>query len=144
MRYRPSWCRCSRPQVWEEAHQRAKQLEPQIREFQNRGYSRNRIAAELNKCKVPTPRGGRWDHSSVRNVNETPYTLIASLTLLRSRVFPLPPMISDPFTFGKTEVGESRLGCSGFVPKVYWLSMSARDVLGTNSQPTAPLIARER
>jgi hypothetical protein len=33
-----------------------------------KGYSRNRIAMELNKRKVPTPRRGKWDHSSVRNV----------------------------------------------------------------------------
>ena len=31
-------------------------------------YSRNRIAGELNRQKVPTPRRRRWDHSSVRNV----------------------------------------------------------------------------
>jgi DNA invertase Pin-like site-specific DNA recombinase len=56
------------PKYHEEARQRAKQLEPLIRELQNKGYSHNRIAAELNKLKVPTPRGGRWDHSSVRNI----------------------------------------------------------------------------
>ena len=33
-----------------------------------RGLSLAKIAAELNKRKVPTPRGGRWDHSSVGNV----------------------------------------------------------------------------
>jgi Recombinase len=32
------------------------------------GLSLARIAAELNKRKVPTPRGGRWDHWSVGNV----------------------------------------------------------------------------
>ena len=52
----------------DEARQRAKQLEPVIRELQEKGYSRNLIAEELNKRKVPTPRRGRWDHSSVRNV----------------------------------------------------------------------------
>ena len=56
------------PKFKEEAHQRAKRLEPIIRELQEKGYSRNRIAAWLNKRKVPTPRNGRWDHSSVRNV----------------------------------------------------------------------------
>jgi DNA invertase Pin-like site-specific DNA recombinase len=56
------------PKYRREARQRAKQLAPLIRELQEKGYSRNRIAAELNKRKVPTPREGRWDHSSVRNV----------------------------------------------------------------------------
>ena len=56
------------PRYREEAHQRAKELEPLIRELEEKGYSRNRIASELNKRKVPTPRRGKWDHSSVRNV----------------------------------------------------------------------------
>ena len=54
------------PKYHEEAIQRAKQLAPIIREL--RGYSLSQIASELNKRKVTTPRGGRWDHSSVRNV----------------------------------------------------------------------------
>ena len=58
------------PRYCEEARQRAKKLEPIIHELQKKGYSRNRIAAELNQRKVPTPRGGRWDHSTVRNVLE--------------------------------------------------------------------------
>ncbi len=56
------------PQYREEACQRAKQIEPIIRELQGKGLSLAKIAAELNKRKVPTPRRGRWDHSSVRNV----------------------------------------------------------------------------
>ena len=56
------------PKYRDEARQRAKQIEPIIRELQEKGYSRNRIAMELNKRKVPTSRRGRWDHSSVRNV----------------------------------------------------------------------------
>jgi DNA invertase Pin-like site-specific DNA recombinase len=56
------------PKYREEACQRAKELEPLICELREKGYSRNRIAEELNKRKVPTTRGGRWDHSSVRNV----------------------------------------------------------------------------
>jgi DNA invertase Pin-like site-specific DNA recombinase len=56
------------PKYREEACQRAKEIEPIIRELQEKGYSRNQIAMELNKRKVPTPRCGRWDHSSVRNV----------------------------------------------------------------------------
>jgi DNA invertase Pin-like site-specific DNA recombinase len=54
------------PKYHEEAVRRAKELEPLIREL--RGYSLNQIAGELNRRKVKTPRGGRWDHSSVRNV----------------------------------------------------------------------------
>ena len=39
-----------------------------INELKGRGYSMARIATELNKQRVATPRGGRWDHLSVRNV----------------------------------------------------------------------------
>jgi DNA invertase Pin-like site-specific DNA recombinase len=56
------------PKYREEARQRAKQLHPVIAELQGKGLSLAKIAAELNKRKVPTPRRGRWDHSSVRNV----------------------------------------------------------------------------
>ena len=56
------------PKYRNEARLRAKQLEPIIRELEEKGYSTNRIAKELNDRKVPTPRRGRWDHSSVRNV----------------------------------------------------------------------------
>ena len=56
------------PKYREEARQRAKQLEPIITELRGEGLSLAKMAAELNKRKVPTPRGGRWDHSSVRNV----------------------------------------------------------------------------
>ena len=49
------------PKYREEACQRAKAIEPIIRELQEKGYSRNRIAMELNKRKVPTPRCGKWD-----------------------------------------------------------------------------------
>jgi DNA invertase Pin-like site-specific DNA recombinase len=58
------------PRYRQEARDRAEQLGPVIRDFLANGYSLNRIAVELNKRKVPTPRGGRWDHSSVRNVLE--------------------------------------------------------------------------
>src|SRR5262245_11115077 len=54
------------PKYHEEAVSRAKELEPILQEL--RGLSLNQIAAELNKRKVKTPRGGRWDHSSVSNV----------------------------------------------------------------------------
>ena len=56
------------PQYRKEARQRARELEPIITELQGQGMSLARIAGELNKRKVPTPRRGRWDHSSVRNV----------------------------------------------------------------------------
>ena len=55
------------PNYRQEARQRADQLQPVIVEMQGKGFSLARIAAELNKRKVPTPRRGRWDHSSVRN-----------------------------------------------------------------------------
>jgi DNA invertase Pin-like site-specific DNA recombinase len=56
------------PKFKEEARQRAKQLEPILGELKGQGLSLAKIAAELNKRKVATPRGGRWDHSSVGNV----------------------------------------------------------------------------
>jgi Recombinase len=46
------------------ARQRAMELEPVIIELKGIGL----LLGELNKRKVATPRGGRWDHSSVRNV----------------------------------------------------------------------------
>jgi len=56
------------PQYREEARQRAMELEPVITELKGEGLSLAGVARELNERKVPTPRGGRWDHSSVRNV----------------------------------------------------------------------------
>ena len=56
------------PQYREEARKRAKALKPIITELQGEGLSLAKMAGELNKRKVPTPRGGKWDHSSVRNV----------------------------------------------------------------------------
>jgi len=56
------------PKYKAEARERAMQQEPIISELKGRGYSMVRIATELNKRSVATPRGGRWDHSSVRNV----------------------------------------------------------------------------
>src|SRR5512143_401638 len=56
------------PRYRKEAYHRAVELAPLIRQLQDNGYSMNRIAEELNNRKVPTTRGGRWDHSSVRNV----------------------------------------------------------------------------
>ena len=65
---RPSWCGGSCAQVQGEARQRAMELEPVITELKGKGLSLARIAVELNKRKVATPRGGKWDHSSVGNV----------------------------------------------------------------------------
>ena len=48
------------PQYREEARQRAEQLHPVIAELQGKGLSLAKIAGELNKRKVPTPRRGRW------------------------------------------------------------------------------------
>ena len=56
------------PKYRDEARQRAMELEPVITELKCEGLSLAKIAAELNRRKVATPRGGRWDHSSVRNV----------------------------------------------------------------------------
>jgi len=56
------------PKFKEEARQRAKQLEPVITKLRGEGLSLAGVARALNSRKVPTPRGGRWDHSSVRNV----------------------------------------------------------------------------
>ena len=44
------------------------QLAPIITELKAQGLSLARIAVELNKRKVATLRGGKWDHSSVGNV----------------------------------------------------------------------------
>ena len=46
------------PRYRQEARQRADQLRPVIIELQSMGFSLARIAAELNKRKVPTPRPG--------------------------------------------------------------------------------------
>ena len=52
------------PKFKEEARQRAMELEPVITELKGKGLSLARIAAELNKRKVATPRGGKWDWQS--------------------------------------------------------------------------------
>ena len=60
--------RCSCQAIKEEARQRATELGPVITELKAKGLSLARMAVELNKRKVATPRGGKWDHSSVGNV----------------------------------------------------------------------------
>src|SRR5450830_1351822 len=51
-----------------EAQARAKKLAPVIRELQARGLSMRAIAAELQKRKVPTPKGGTWHPETVTRV----------------------------------------------------------------------------
>ena len=46
------------PRFKEAARQRAEQLEPVITELKSQGLSLAKIAVELNRRKVPTPRGG--------------------------------------------------------------------------------------
>jgi DNA invertase Pin-like site-specific DNA recombinase len=56
------------PRFKAEALDRAKQLEPVMREMQSKGYSMRRMATELTKMKVETPRGGVWHPQSVKMV----------------------------------------------------------------------------
>jgi len=56
------------PKCRGEALDRAKRLEPIIREMQNEGYSIRRMATELTKRKVKTPRGGDWHPQTVKMV----------------------------------------------------------------------------
>jgi DNA invertase Pin-like site-specific DNA recombinase len=55
-------------QYRDEACQRAKELEPVIREMLGKGYSMRRMATELTKRKVKTPRGGAWHPQTVKMV----------------------------------------------------------------------------
>jgi DNA invertase Pin-like site-specific DNA recombinase len=52
----------------EEVRQRAMQLEPIMREMKDKGYSMRRMATELTKRKVKTPRGGTWHPQTVKMV----------------------------------------------------------------------------
>jgi DNA invertase Pin-like site-specific DNA recombinase len=56
------------PKYQAEAHQRAAELEPVIRQMQGKGFSMRRMATELNKQKVKTPRGGNWHPQTVKMV----------------------------------------------------------------------------
>jgi Recombinase len=51
-----------------EAKARAEQFAPIIRELQGDGYSMRGIAAELEKRKVQTPRGGAWHPQLVKRI----------------------------------------------------------------------------
>jgi hypothetical protein len=56
------------PKYRAEAKARAEQLAPVIRELQQDGYSMRGIAAELEKRKVETPRGGEWHPQLVKRI----------------------------------------------------------------------------
>jgi DNA invertase Pin-like site-specific DNA recombinase len=56
------------PKYRAEAKARAEQLAPVIRGLQRDGYSMRGIAAELDRRKVPTARGGRWHPQLVKRV----------------------------------------------------------------------------
>ena len=56
------------PRFRAEAKARAEQLAPVIRGLQRDGYSMRGIAAELDRRKVPTARGGRWHPQLVKRV----------------------------------------------------------------------------
>jgi hypothetical protein len=58
------------PKYRAEAKVRAEQLAPVIRELQRDGYSMRGIAAELDKRKVATPRGGAWHPKLVKRIVE--------------------------------------------------------------------------
>jgi len=64
----PHGCGNPRTKYRGEALDRAKRLEPIIREMQNEGYSMRRMATELTKRKVKTPRGGDWHPQTVKMV----------------------------------------------------------------------------
>jgi len=54
------------PKYRAEARARAEQLAPFILGMQQRGYSMRGIAVELDRRKVPTPRGGAWHPQIVK------------------------------------------------------------------------------
>jgi DNA invertase Pin-like site-specific DNA recombinase len=56
------------PKFRAEAKTRAEQLAPIIRELQRDGFSMRGIAAELEKRKVETPRGGAWHPQLVSRI----------------------------------------------------------------------------
>jgi DNA invertase Pin-like site-specific DNA recombinase len=58
------------PKYREEAKARAAQIAPIIRELQQRQYTMRGMAIELDKRKVPTPRGGVWHPQLVKRIVE--------------------------------------------------------------------------
>jgi len=59
---------CSLPSIRRKLARVQKELEPVIREMQGKGYSMRRMATELTKRKVKTPRGGAWHPQTVKMV----------------------------------------------------------------------------
>jgi DNA invertase Pin-like site-specific DNA recombinase len=58
------------PKFRAEAKARAERLAPIIRELQRDGHSMRAIAGELDRRKVPTPRGGAWHPQLVKRIVE--------------------------------------------------------------------------
>ena len=58
------------PKYKAEAKARAEELASIIREMQQSSYSMRRMAIELTKRKVQTPRGGSWHPQLVRRIVE--------------------------------------------------------------------------
>jgi DNA invertase Pin-like site-specific DNA recombinase len=56
------------PKYRAEANQRAADLAPLMREMQGKGYSLRRMATELSRRKIKTPRGGAWHPQTVKQV----------------------------------------------------------------------------
>ena len=56
------------PKYRAEAKDHAEQLAPVIRGLQRHGYSMRGIAGEMEKRKVPTPRGGAWHPQLVKRI----------------------------------------------------------------------------
>jgi DNA invertase Pin-like site-specific DNA recombinase len=56
------------PRYRAEANQRAADLGPLMREMQGKGYSFRRMATELSRRKIKTPRGGAWHPQTVKQV----------------------------------------------------------------------------
>ena len=65
---RPSWCGGSCAPISRRSSSTCAEAPTHHCGAEEQGLSLSKIAGELNKRKVATPRGGRWDHSSVRNV----------------------------------------------------------------------------
>src|SRR5262245_31063683 len=56
------------PKYHAEANQRAADLAPLMREMDGKGYSFRRMATELTRRKIKTPRGGAWHPQTVKQV----------------------------------------------------------------------------
>ena len=58
------------PKYQAEAKARAEQLAPVIRDMQQQNYSIRRMAAELDRRKIPTASGGKWHPQTVSRMIE--------------------------------------------------------------------------